>query len=348
MLPAKAHAVITQKTGPANEVLSFEEVPGPVLKPNSVVIKVAAASVNPVDFKFRAGNIAGMSPPKIAGGDVAGTIVASSVPTFAVGDRVFGRTKSWGAHQEYLVHDPSDGGLVKMAPSLPFEEAGGAAIVALTAYYGLVNYGGLLPDKEFEAGKGPRVLIVGASGGVGHVAVQLAKRCLGASFVVGVCSSKNAAFARQMGCDEVVEYDKEEFKQLDKLADLKPEWKGSFDVIYDTVGSDVFYHPLAPLLLRPGAPYTTAAVPVDGAGAKPVSLWSAVGMIGKVGYRTVLGARPYRMVIPDNKEWTRIAGWINEGKVKIHVQEKIPLQEAARAHDLVAGGRVVGKVVLVV
>ncbi|KXS09725.1 NAD(P)-binding protein [Gonapodya prolifera JEL478] len=205
-----------------------------------------------------------------------------------------------------------------MAPALPFDEAGGALIVGITASYGLVKYGGFLPDKEDEPGKapppipGPRVLIVGSSGGVGHVAVQLAKKCLGASFVVGVCSSKNTAFARQIGCDEVLEYDKVE---MAKLAGLKPEWKESFDLIYDMIGSDEFYHPLAPLLLRPGAPYVTAAAPVDGARANPVSLLSLVSAVATFAYRTVLGARPFRFVAVDNSEWPRIAGWINEGKV---------------------------------
>ncbi|KAJ3340766.1 hypothetical protein HDU93_006254 [Gonapodya sp. JEL0774] len=284
-LPKVAHAIITKKAGPAAEVLSWEEVAGPELKPGTVVIQIAAASVNPVDFKARAGNIPFVNPPKVGGGDVAGTVVASSVEGFATGDRVFGRLKDWGAHQEYVVHDPSDLGIAKMSPSLSFEEAGGAAICALTAYY--------------------------------------------------------------LGCDEVIEYDKPEYRDITKLTALKPEWKESFDVIYDTIGNDLFYSPLGSFLLRPKAPYVTAAAPVDGAGAKKVGLLDVAGLMGKLSYRAVFGARPFKMVIPTNNEWGRVAGWINEGKIKVHVQETIPLKDAARAHDLVAAGRVVGKVILV-
>jgi NADPH:quinone reductase-like Zn-dependent oxidoreductase len=323
--------------------LLWTDVPSiSTLKSNEVLIKVSTASINPVDWKFKAGFLgpfAGSKTAKqVAGFDYCGIVdkVGPNVTSVAVGEKVFGRIGSFpGTHQEYVVVDTKKYSAIAKVPStVSDEEAGAAGVAVLTGWAGLVTFA-----SEVKEGTKPRVLIVGGSGGVGHVALQIAKNCLDASFVVSVNSSKNTAFVKEMGADEVIEYDKVDLNNLPKD---RPEWKQSFDVIMDCVGEDLWYNPLGDFLLKPKAPFTAAAPP-----AKDMSMSSILGIVGKLAYRSMLGSHPYRLIssLPD-KDWPRLVQWMAEGKIKPHIAKVYAMQDGAQAYQDSMGGRTVGKLVL--
>jgi NADPH:quinone reductase-like Zn-dependent oxidoreductase len=209
------------------EVLKLEDIPKPVPADDELLVKVHAASVNPLDWHYMRGEpyimrmSAGFGRPKETrfGVDFAGTVeaVGAKVQKFKPGDEVFGgRT---GAFGQYVVIRESRSLVLKPA-NISFGEAAAVPIAAITALQALRDKGGVKP--------GTRVLINGASGGVGTFAVQIAKS-LGAE-VTGVCSTRNVELVRALGADHVIDYTKEDFTQGDRR----------YDVIIDNVGN----HPL--------------------------------------------------------------------------------------------------------
>lgn len=209
----------------AHKTFEIGEAAIPDIKPDEVLIKVAASSVNALDWHFMTGTPYflrlqnGFRTPKrvIPGADVAGTIVevGSEVTGFKSGDEVFGEIGG-GAFASYatgkarhLAHRPA---------GIPIEESAALGVAALTALQGLRDWGGIKP--------GDRVLINGASGGVGTFAIQIA-RALGASHVTAVCSTPNVETARSLGADRVVDYTKEDFTGIDE----------KFDMFFDNAGS---------------------------------------------------------------------------------------------------------------
>ena len=206
-------AVVFKSYGPPG-VLSIEEIEKPVPKDDEVLVRVHATSVNPAEwygmtglFLARLGN--GLFKPKDTrlGADFSGVVeaVGKEITEFKPGDEVFGgRAGAFAEYvcvQENVVHKPAN---------ITFEEAGSVAIAGLTALQGLRDYGKLQP--------GHKVLINGASGGVGTFAVQIAKT-FGAE-VTAVCSTRNVECARSLGADEVIDYTKEDFTRSKKRYDL--------------------------------------------------------------------------------------------------------------------------------
>lgn len=215
-------AIVYTKYGPP-DVLQLKEVEKPIPKDHEVLIKVQAASVNPFDWHFMRGTPylvriqAGILKPKdnAVGVDVSGVVVAvgKDVKEFQSGDEVFGSCN--GAFAEYV--SASEKGLVKKPDNLTFEQAASVPVAAFTALQGLRDKGQIQP--------GQRVLINGASGGVGTFAVQIAKS-FGAE-VTGVCSTRNVDMVRSIGADFVIDYTQEDFTQSAK----------HYDLIFDTVGN---------------------------------------------------------------------------------------------------------------
>lgn len=209
----------------AHEVFDMVEVPIPDIEPDEVLIRVAASSVNALDWHFMTGTPYflrfqnGFRTPKrlIPGADVAGTIVkvGSEVTGFEPGDEVFGEIAG-GGFAEYAVGKARS--LAHRPGSIPIEESAALGVAALTALQSLRDWAGIKP--------GDRVLINGASGGVGTFAIQIA-RALGASHVTAVCSTANVEIARSLGADRVVDYTKEDFTAIDE----------KFDVLLDNAGS---------------------------------------------------------------------------------------------------------------
>ena len=219
------------------------------------LVRVKATSVNPIEWKMRAG--LGLPKPiwrlligrpMILGIDFAGTVVAAGpeVEGYRIGDDVMGAFRFSGADTEYAVVRPGDRhtAIALKPASVSYAEAAAVSFAGLVALAGMTTHGGLATKAN------SRVLVIGASGGVGHLAIQIAKRGMGAAFVVGVCSSKNEEFVRKCGADDVIAYDR---TPIESIASHHPEWERSFDLIFDAVGIDKAWTVLAPRLLSTAA-----------------------------------------------------------------------------------------------
>jgi NADPH:quinone reductase-like Zn-dependent oxidoreductase len=206
------------------EVIEVATVEKPAPADNEVLVKVASAGVNPMDWHYMRGSpyimrlFAGIGAPKDhrMGVDFAGTVeaVGSAVTDFSVGDRVFGGRS--GAFAEYVTVR-QDRAIAHLPEGVSFKEAGGVAIAGITALQALRDHGNL------QAGQ--RVLINGASGGVGTFAVQIAKS-MGAH-VTGICSGRNIEMVKSLGADEVFNYREEDYTESGQ----------SFDLVVDMVGN---------------------------------------------------------------------------------------------------------------
>lgn len=211
----------------------FQEMtlPKPAVTPGHVLIKVAATSVNPLDYKIRKGDLAGFAGtfPFVLHGDVAGIIeaVGPGVQGFSVGDAVYGCVGGLldmgGALAEYVL---ADAHLIAHKPkTLSLEEAAALPLVALTAWEGLITYA--------NAQKNQTLLIHGGTGGVGHVAIQLAK-WLGMTVYATASSAEKLALAKTLGADGVIHYKNQSLKSY--VHEFTKDQ--GFDVVFDTVGGD--------------------------------------------------------------------------------------------------------------
>lgn len=235
--------VIEEHGGP--EVFKKIELPIPEPGPGEVRVNVAATSVNPVDYKIRSGAAAALAPalPARLHGDVAGTVdaVGQGVDRFSVGDKVYGCVGGCGPAQGVLADVAiADARLLAHAPrSIALEDAAALPLVTITAWEGF-DKAGLVgarsaagPRRFVDPVDGARVLVHGGTGGVGHVAVQLAK-AMGAHVSATGSSSEKAGSARALGADETINYRDEPVKQyLARLTDGE-----GFDIVFDTVGGD--------------------------------------------------------------------------------------------------------------
>jgi NADPH:quinone reductase-like Zn-dependent oxidoreductase len=216
-------AIVRNKFG-SPDVLELQDIDRPVAADDEVLVRVRAASVNPADWHSLTGTPylmrmqGGLRKPKDPrlGVDFAGTVeaVGGSVTQFQPGDEVFGGRN--GAFAEYVCVR-EDRGVVPKPASLTFEQAAAVPVAALTALQGLRDKGKLQ--------SGQKVLINGASGGVGTFAVQIAK-ALGAE-VTGVCSTRNVDIARSLGADHVIDHSQEDFTRSDRRYDLMLDIAGS-------------------------------------------------------------------------------------------------------------------------
>ena len=237
--------------------LKLQEIEKPTPKDNEILVRVRAASINPVDGHLLRGAllmrpITGLRKPKNTrfGGDFAGVVeaVGKNVTNFKPGDEVFGAKR--GAVADYICV-PADRAAVLKPANVTFEQAGSVAIAALTALQGLRDKG------HIQAGQ--KVLINGASGGVGTFAVQIAK-AFGAE-VTGVCSTRNVDLVKSIGADRVIDYTKEDFTKTDQR----------YDMIYDLVGNHSFSERRN--ILKPNGICVLAGV--GGAGLHP-GMWGRV------------------------------------------------------------------------
>jgi NADPH:quinone reductase-like Zn-dependent oxidoreductase len=300
------------------EVMQIGEFPDPEPKPGEVLVAIKAASINPVDWKVRAGGlklITGRSFPKTLGSDFAGVVerVGAGVAVPSVGDRVYGTTpvmlRRPGAQAERLVVSPKR--VRRMPDSLSFEQAAALPIAGLTALNGLRQCGDL---------HGKTILVNGGTGGVGHFAVQIAKD-RGAT-VTAVCSERNAAQARSLGADAVIDYRTQDFT------------KGSvrYDVVFDTFGH-LKYPAVARVLKDRGVMVTTLPVP---------------SLIARSVWQKVIGGKQILMGnLRDRPEdYAELERLLAEGSVKPVIDQIVPLAEAAQAYAALEAGGTVGKLVI--
>jgi NADPH:quinone reductase-like Zn-dependent oxidoreductase len=296
------------------EVLAEVELPRPEPGVSQIQVAVHAAGLNPTDWKHRARRGFLPEPPFVLGWDVSGVVtsVGFGVTLFTPGDEVFGMLPyphGHGAHAEYVVGPAR--AFARKPPALTHVEAGALPLAALTAWQALVDTAGLR--------SGQRVLIHAAAGGVGHLAVQIAK-AVGA-YVIGTASAAKHDFVRGLGADEVVDY---------RTTDFAAAVSG-VDVVLDTLGGETAVRSLA--TLRPGG---TLVCILGG----PPNLAEQAAAAG-VRHATML-------VEADHAGMVAIADLVEAGKLRPAIAGTFPLAEAAKAHALGETGRTAGKLVLVV
>ncbi|MFJ3233218.1 NADP-dependent oxidoreductase [Streptomyces sp. NPDC086787] len=295
------------------EVLEYGEVRDPKVGPDSVLVKVRAAGVNPVDWKCRDGHLDGILDavfPVIPGWDVSGVVVQPglSVTEFAVGDEVIGYVREdylcRGTFAEYVAAPVRT--LARKPLNLSFEEAAGLPLAGLTAFQAITGV--------LEAGRGDTVLVHAAAGGVGSVAVQIAAH-LGAR-VIGTASERNHDFVRGLGAEPVT-YGA---GLAERVRGLAPE---GVDAAFDTVGGDALR--VSANLLAPEGRLVSIADP------------EVLGYGGR-----------YHFVRPDPVDLGRLSELAEQGVVNVHVSETFPLERAADALRLSEEGHTRGKIVVTV
>jgi NADPH:quinone reductase-like Zn-dependent oxidoreductase len=306
---------VRQRTLGGPEVLELVEAPVPEPGPTEVLVRVAAAGVNPVDWKTRArGGFLG-EPPFTVGWDVAGVVerVGRGVTRFAPGDRVFGMPRfphEAGAYAEYVTAPSRQ--LARIPEGLGDVEAAVLPLAGLTAWQALVETADVQP--------GDRVLILAAAGGVGHLAVQIAKAR--GAHVIGTARSEKHAFLTELGADEAVDYTRETVAE--RVRDV--------DVVLDSVGGESTIDALP--ALRDGGLLVALSSSSD--------LERAHALAGdRVRITGIL-------VEPDRAGMEALAALVAHGELRPHVERTFPLEQAALAHEAGETGRTRGKLVLVV
>jgi NADPH:quinone reductase-like Zn-dependent oxidoreductase len=314
-------AIVYTKFGPP-DVLRLEEVEKPTPKNNEILIKVRAASANAYDWRhLRADPFlirlmgAGLLRPKhkILGADIAGQVeaVGGRVKQFQPGDEVFGEG-SYGGFAEYVCVDAKR--FVLKPANLTFEEAAAVPMAALTALQGLRDKG------QIQAGQ--KVLINGASGGVGTFAVQIAT-----SFeaeVTGVCSTSKMDFVRSIGADHVIDYTQEDVTKS----------KQQYDLIFDVAA----YHSISEYkrILSSSGVYVLAG--------------GSMARIFQLMFKSMTGAKNMILMVAkiNREDLLFIVELINAGKVKSIIDRCYPLSETAEALRYLEEGHARGKVVITV
>jgi NADPH:quinone reductase-like Zn-dependent oxidoreductase len=306
-------AIVTRRFG-GPEVLEFAEVERPLPLPTEVLVRVHAIGINPIEPLIRSGAFPLMGdPPFILGWDISGVIdeVVPGVNRFQVGDAVFGMPlfpRPANAYAEFVAA-PSRQLALKPA-NLDHVHAAALPLAGLTAWQSLVDIARLCAEQ--------RILIHAGGGGVGHLAIQIAR--IRGAYVIATANTTKHNFVRQLGADEVVDYRAVDFAEV--VHDV--------DVVFDLVGGD--YGERSLRTLRPGGLLVTA---VDRANTQLAAATRAAG-------KRFAGVT----VEPDHRDLEELCRLVEEGLLQPHVEHVLPLQQAAAAHALSERGGVKGKIVL--
>jgi len=299
------------------DVLELREISRPEPAPTEVLVQVAAAGVNPVDWKVREEpwlpDLMG-EPPLVLGWDVAGTVeaVGHGVTRFAPGDRVFGMPWFPRLARAYAAYVTAPSRHFARTPdALDDEAAGGLPLAGLTAWQALVDTAGV--------GDGDRVLIHAAAGGVGHLAVQIAKAR--GAHVIATARAEKHAFLRELGVDEPIDYTARPFEEV--IADV--------DVVLDPVGGDDYGLRSLQTLREDGLLI-----------ALPAGVSDVVAAAADDQSKRATGL----LVEPDAAGLESLAGLADAGRLRVVIEERFPLAEAAEAHERLQSGRARGKIVL--
>ncbi|WP_333777160.1 NADP-dependent oxidoreductase [Streptomyces sp. IBSBF 3136] len=302
--------IVEQWGGPENLIERDVERPEPGL--NEVLVRVHAAGVNPVDWKTRAGGaLIDWSTVPAVGWDVSGTVeaVGPGVGLFRPGDEVFGMPlfpRQAGGYAEYVVAPARH--FAPKPTGLTHVEAAALPLAALTAWQALVDTAEVRP--------GERVLVHAAAGGVGHLAVQIAKAR--GAYVIGTASAGKHDLVRALGADEVIDYRTVRFEDV----------VGDVDVVLDGLGGESAERSLK--VLKAGGRLVTLPGPDDVPAAPD-------------GVRAV-----WMLVEPDHLGLREITALVERGALKPVIDTVLPLAEAAKAHEIGEQGRTTGKIVLTV
>ncbi|MGG6361728.1 zinc-dependent alcohol dehydrogenase family protein [Peribacillus frigoritolerans] len=314
-------------------VFQLEEVSKPELKPGHVLIQVKASSVNPIDTKVRAGAVPAVAPefPAVLHGDVAGLVsaVGEGVTEFKVGDEVFGCAGGFkgtgGALAEFML---ADADLLAHTPkNLTMEEAAALPLVAITAWEALFNRAHLVPGQD--------ILIHAATGGVGHIAIQLAK-WQGATVYTTASSQEKLEIGTRLGADVTINYREESVHDyVQKYTDRK-----GFDVVFDTVGGENLDRSFEAAAVHG----TVAAIaarsthdlsPVHSKGLSLHVTFMLLKILNKDMHKQ------YGEILK------KVAKVVEEGKLRPLVDPNMfTFDEVSKAHEYLESGKAIGKIVL--
>lgn len=328
-------AFIIDKYGKA-DVVHLADVPEPVLKADEVLVEIHAASINPLDLKIRSGEFKLLLPyrlPLIMGNDCSGVVigVGSGVKHFKVGDEVYARPHQnhIGTFAERIAIQENC--LAPKPRTLSMDEAASIPLVGLTAWQALVEKGQLK--------KGQKVLIHAGSGGVGTMAIQLAKH-LGAT-VATTASAANADMLKRLGADIVVDYKTEDFSTMLR----------NFDLVLDTQGGETLKKSLG--VLKPGGKVIGIAGPPDADFAEASGAAWFLKLIFSLLSRGVRSAAKRRDVSysflfmrADGAQLGKIAALIDAGAIRPVIDRVLPFAETREALAYSEAGRAKGKVVV--
>lgn len=314
-------------------VFETVDISVPQVLPNHVLIRVAATSINPVDYKIRQGVVADIALdfPAVLHGDVAGVVeaVGAGVTTFQPGDEVYacaGGVKGLGgALAEYML---ADANLVAHKPkSLTMAEAAALPLVSITAWEGLIDRAQVQP--------GQRVLVYGATGGVGHIGVQLAKWA-GATVYALVSSEEKGVIARKLGADFIINYRQQ---PVEEFVAEHTDGQG-FDVVFDTVGNDNLQNAFK------AAKFNGTVVSTVSLSQQDLTLLHVKGLTLHLVYMLIpllsgVGRVRHGEIL------TQLAQLVDQGKVLPLLDSTMfKFSEVAAAHQQTESGQAIGKVVL--
>jgi NADPH:quinone reductase-like Zn-dependent oxidoreductase len=295
-------AVVIHQTG-GPEVLQLEDVPVPEPDDEQVLIRVRAAAVNPADSSARRTT---QELPKILGYDMSGSVELSRTADFSEHDDVFGLPAS-GGYAQYATADPR--GIARKPAGLSYEQAAALPVAGLTAWQALFD--------RAELERGQTVLIAGAAGGVGHLAVQFAKHA--GAYVIGTGSSRNRDFVMGLGADDYVDYTQQDVREA----------VSGVDLAFDTVGGETTESLLA-VVREGGILVTIASAPPEDAARER-------------------GVRAELLIMKRNSEQlARIGELVAAGEVHVELSEVLPLAQVRLAHEQSESGHTRGKIVLLV
>lgn len=296
------------------EVLSIDDIPVPTIAPDEVLVRVVAASINPVDWKVREGYLAQMIPhalPLNLGWDVSGVVeqVGAQVTDWQVGDAVFSRPDLArnGTYAEYVAIRAGE--CARKPRTISHVEAASLPLAGITAWEAMMD--------AAKVGPGQRVLVQAGSGGVGSLAIQLLKAA-GAT-VIATASSRNRALVESLGVDQFVDY------TATKVADAV----APVDAVFDTIGGEV--QEAAWDILKPGGIQVSIISPPSEEKAARLGVRAGFVFIG-----------------PNAPVLERLADMVDGGRLRPIVGAEFALEDIAAAHALSESGRAVGKIVLYV
>ncbi|MBO3731536.1 NADP-dependent oxidoreductase [Glycomyces niveus] len=316
--------------------LELAEVPEPVVGERDVLVQVGAAGLNPLDEKIRIGELKTILPyqlPLVLGNDVAGTVigVGSKVRGFDLGDQVYARPDKdrIGTFAERIAVAEDD--LALTPRSVTMEEAGSLPLVALTAWQALVEKGNLRAGQQ--------VLVHAGAGGVGSIAIQLAKH-LGAQ-VATTASAANADFVRELGADIVIDYRAQDFEEL----------LGGYDLVLDSLGGENLEKSLR--VLRPGGKAISIAGPPDAAtarelGANPVVRLAVTAMSAGIRRRAKKLGVTYEFLFmrASGAQLSEITALIDSGAIRPIVGKTASFDRLPEALEALERGGIRGKAVI--
>lgn len=315
--------------GEIKDSLSINEIEKPLLKPNDVLIRVKAASLNPIDYKMVKGHLKDMillDLPSTIGFDVSGVVIekGTEVNNFEIGDEVYSRVpqEQMGTIAEYA--SVTSDLVAKKPKNSSFEEAAALPLTALTAIQALEHVS--IKEKD-------RILIHAGSGGVGSFAIQYAKAK--GAIVYTTTSSKNVAWVKALGADRVIDYKTEDYKQI----------ATNLDIVFDTLGNDYTFDAFE--IIKEGGKVTTISGPPDAETAKNMGMedYKLPEKLAKL-IEKKAAVYKFTWMQPDVEQLNTISKMVEDGDIKPIIDLIYSFEDAIDAYLYLATGRAKGKVII--